>query len=344
MARPLRIDVQDGWYHTMSRGIERRVIFWDTRYYEHFLELLGEMSERYQVQVHAYALLPNHYHLILRTPQANCSQALQWLNVSYGAWFNAKRQRVGHVFQGRFRSTLIDEEGAWLLMASMYLHLNPVRITGLELGKRANRAESSGGTVPDKEKVRERLEVLRAYPWSSYRACAGYASAPPWLHTEELRRRAGGVHAYRRIVQAHVARGWDPSEFETLKEKVILGGAAFIVQAKAWVGSVSPEQPDRRQVARRVSFDQVKSVVENEKGEAWDDYSTRRGDWGRPLTLLLARQRCGLTLAEIGTLAGGLSYKTVGKSIERMAARLRQDRKLQQIHRRCLAQMSNVET
>lgn len=83
MARPLRIDVKDGWYHTMSRGIEGREIFCEDRYYEHFLELLEEMTGRYAVQVHACALLGNHYHLILRTPQANASAAMQWLNVSY---------------------------------------------------------------------------------------------------------------------------------------------------------------------------------------------------------------------------------------------------------------------
>ena len=105
-----------------------------------FLGLLGEMSERFGVEVHAYVLMGNHYHLILRTPNANASRAMQWLNVSFSAWSNAKRQRVGHVFQGRFRSTLIDGEGAWLLTASAYLHLNPVRVSSLGLGKTASKA------------------------------------------------------------------------------------------------------------------------------------------------------------------------------------------------------------
>ena len=77
MTRPLRIDVENGWYHVMSRGIERRAIFLEDSYRLHFLELLSEMSSRYSVQVHAYVLMDNHYHLILRTPGANCSQAMQ---------------------------------------------------------------------------------------------------------------------------------------------------------------------------------------------------------------------------------------------------------------------------
>ena len=93
--------MEGGWYHVTVRGIERRAIFKDKRDHGHFLELLEEMSERYGVEVHAYALMGNHYHLLLRTPRANASVALQWLNVSYSVWFNKKRERAGHVFQGQ---------------------------------------------------------------------------------------------------------------------------------------------------------------------------------------------------------------------------------------------------
>lgn len=98
MARPVRVDVNGGWYHVTARGIERRAIFEDVRDHEHFRELLPAMGERYGVQVHAYVLMGNHYHLLIRTPQANASAAIQWLNVSYSAWFNRRRGRVGHVF------------------------------------------------------------------------------------------------------------------------------------------------------------------------------------------------------------------------------------------------------
>lgn len=133
MSRPVRVDVADGWYHTMARGTERRTIFRDERDCRHFLDLLGKMSERYGVKVHGYALMGNHYHLLIQTPARNCSQAMQWLNVSYSAWFNRRGGRVGHVFQGRFGSSLIQGRGDWVLVCSTYLHLNPVRVTGLEL-------------------------------------------------------------------------------------------------------------------------------------------------------------------------------------------------------------------
>ena len=131
MARPLRVNVRGGWYHVTARGLERRQIFSSERDHEHFLELLEEMWKRYGVEVHAYALMGNHYHLLLRTPEANASEAVQWLNVSYSVWFNKKRDRWGHVFGGRFASVLIDSEGSWALNASVYVHLNPVRVQGL---------------------------------------------------------------------------------------------------------------------------------------------------------------------------------------------------------------------
>ncbi len=95
MARPLRVDVENGWYHVTARGIERRSIFDDEREHVHFLELLEEVVDRFRVIVHTHVELGNHYHLIVQTPEANLSQAIQWLNISYVAWVNRRRERVG---------------------------------------------------------------------------------------------------------------------------------------------------------------------------------------------------------------------------------------------------------
>ena len=84
MARPLRLEVQDGWHHVTARGNERRVIFRDDEDRLAFLDLLAACTERFGVVVVAYVLMDNHYHLVLRTPLANLSRAVQWLNVSYG--------------------------------------------------------------------------------------------------------------------------------------------------------------------------------------------------------------------------------------------------------------------
>ncbi len=344
MARPLRIDIEGGWYHVVSRGIERRAIFLDDSFCLHFLDLLGGMSERFGVEVHAYVLMGNHYHLILRTPYANASQAMQWLNVSFSAWSNAKRQRVGHVFQGRFGSTLIDGDGAWLLKASAYLHLNPVRVSALGLGKSTSRTESMGLVKPDKETIRERLRVLRAHRWSSYRSYGNYAAAPDWLVTGDILERAGGRERYRRLVQSYVTRGIDPDEFSDFIERVAVGSREFLEQARKWVKAVSPEHSDRSFVAIRIPFDKIVKVVESVKGEQFADFRDRHGDWGLAMVFHLARQHSGLTLQQIGDMAGGMAYKTVFARIKYLKRKMRMDASLQGAYDQCKNQLSIIET
>src|SRR5690242_2310196 len=109
MARLLRIQLPDGRFHLTARGNERKAIYRDHDRF-HFLELLTEMIERYAVQLHAYVLMDNHYHLLLQTLEANLSQAMQWLNVGYGVWFNRRHCRVGHLFQGRFKALVVEDD------------------------------------------------------------------------------------------------------------------------------------------------------------------------------------------------------------------------------------------
>ena len=88
MARQIRHNVEGGWYHITTRGMRRRDIFSCDRDREHFIGLLQGLVERYGIVLHAYVLMDNHFHLLIETPHANASRALQWLNLSYAAWFN----------------------------------------------------------------------------------------------------------------------------------------------------------------------------------------------------------------------------------------------------------------
>jgi putative transposase len=94
MTRPIRINVAGGWYHVTGRGTERRVIYEEEAEYAHFLDLLAEMRGQYRLRIHAYVLMPNHYHLLIETPEANLSSAMQWLNTSYGMLRNPGRIRT----------------------------------------------------------------------------------------------------------------------------------------------------------------------------------------------------------------------------------------------------------
>ena len=159
--------------------MERRVIFHDDSDRQHFLELLAELPERFGVLLHAYVLMPNHFHLLLETPEANLSRTGQWLNVSYSIWFNRRHRRSGHLFQGRFGAVIMEDD-AWFQEVGRYVHLNPVRIhrLGLDKGQREASAKIGLAAAPSAELVAERLATLRNWKWSSYPAYAGYTDAP----------------------------------------------------------------------------------------------------------------------------------------------------------------------
>ena len=108
MARPLRINRAGVWFHIAARGSDRKDIFLEDSHRWHWLELLEELAHRFRLHVHAYVMMSNHYHLLVETPEANLSAAMQWLQTSYSMWFNRKRGRVGPLFQGRYKAVLVE--------------------------------------------------------------------------------------------------------------------------------------------------------------------------------------------------------------------------------------------
>jgi len=329
MARPLRISFPGAWYHVTSRGQERRPIFLEDRDREHFLEVLDEMVSRFRVQVHAYVLMDNHYHLIVETPEANLSRAIQWLNVSYAAWFNCRHRRSGHLMQGRFKAILV-EQTAWALELSVYVHLNPVRVAGLGLAKSQRKAEAAGRQLPPaRALVTQRLAALRTYRWSSFRAYAGYATAPDWLTCRPLVQRAGGhTGDYRALVENRLKQGGIEAPWAQLKSGLALGTQAFLEQVRRGV-VVGRETEGKRLWKRRRTWAEVLQAVEAVKREPWSAFAERHGDAGRALVYAAARAFAGLTLAEIGAASGGVDYAAVGVAIRRLVMRRVHDTKLE---------------
>ena len=126
MARPWRIQYPDAIYHVTSRGNNRQEIFLEDEDRRLFLDTLAAVISRFNLHLFAFCLMSNHFHLFLRTPQANLSRAMQWLIGTYTRRFLGRHRRGGHLFQGRFKAALVADEGHWLNL-SLYLHLNPVR-------------------------------------------------------------------------------------------------------------------------------------------------------------------------------------------------------------------------
>lgn len=126
MARAYRLQGEGLLYHITSRGDGRKDIFRNDTDCAKFLEYLKAVKDKYKVYIYAYCLMANHYHLLVETSQPNISKAMQQLNTAYTVYYNVKRGKSGHLFQGRFKSMIVDKD-SYLLELTRYIHLNPVR-------------------------------------------------------------------------------------------------------------------------------------------------------------------------------------------------------------------------
>jgi len=330
----------------MARGFQRQPIFVDDNDRRHLLELLEKMVERYHVVVHAYCLMPNHYHLLLQTPHANASRALHWLNTGYSVWFNRCHGRSGALFQSRYKSILVEDGGGWALSCAVYIHLNPVRIRQLGLDKTAQ-AKMKTGVAPEMEPaevqklIAARLEQLRGYAWSSHRVYTGMVAAPNWLTCSDILARAGKDRphdAYRGYVEALLGAA-EPGDAPEFANPLVLGTPSFQSRARGRVLVSPAPTADSLAWKRLLSFSEVVHCVEQVKGEPWDLFVNRHKDWGRDLALYAARHHGGATLRNLGQEVG-VSAFAVGQSVLRFGRKLQKDPVLSGVYSKLLALLS----
>ena len=349
MARPLRIERPGGRYHVTARGNERKAIFRNDPDRVHFLGLLPELGERFGARVHAYVLMDNHFHLMLETPEANLSRSMQWLGASYSIWFNRRHQRAGHLFQGRFKSVIIEDDAGWQEVGR-YLHLNPVRVSAFELNKRQQAASREGlVAAPAPAVLARRLQVLRDYRWSSYRGYAGYSAPLDWVWLEPLGRLCGGKTqrerraALRQYTEQALRQGAIERPWDRLIAGLVLGTEEFAQKLRRSIGGNAREQRQLKALSRPVSWPQIVAVLEKARAEKWNEFSRRHGDWGRDAGLWLGRRVGRLKLAELGALVGGLDYAAVGQALSRFGKRLQKETKLRRELLKLESDLSNVE-
>ncbi|MFA0110275.1 transposase [Vibrio breoganii] len=204
MSRPLRLEFAGALYHVTARGNERNWIFFQDDDFTLYLTVLDEVCERYNWVIHAYCLMSNHYHLLLKTPDGNLSKGMRQLNGVFTQKINRKHNRVGHLFQGRYKSILVDQE-TYLLELCRYIVLNPVRAKMVD--------------TPDE------------WQWSSWHSTVGNISSPDWLSTDAIllqfaRERAKAIDAYKRFV----AEGVGADVWANLRQQVFLGDEAFVAK------------------------------------------------------------------------------------------------------------------
>ncbi|MGH8129042.1 MAG: transposase, partial [Gammaproteobacteria bacterium] len=187
----------------MARGNAHEAIFDDDNDRYAFLDRLGRACERFDWRVWAYCLMGNHYHLLVETLKPSLSRGMREINGTYTQAYNRRHDRVGHLFQGRYKAILVDRDN-YLLELSRYIVLNPVR---------AALCEHAG-----------------EWPWSSYRAVAGRAASPSWLASQStLSLFASEPHRARRAYARFVADGVaGPNPQQQLVGQLFLGDEQFV--------------------------------------------------------------------------------------------------------------------
>lgn len=282
MSRPLRLEFAGAVWHVMARGNDRKPIFADDRDREVLLEVLGRVVAATRWRVHAYVLMPNHYHLLLETPEPNLSRGMRQLNGVYTQRVNVRHGRTGHVFQGRFKGILVERD-AHLLELCRYLVLNPVR-AGL-------------------------VSAPGDWPFSSYRATAGLAPPPAWLETawtldQFESARGSRTQAFRAFVAAGVGSGYSP--WEEVEDQLYLGGAAFRARLQAVRPDVAraPEIPRAQRALVRPTLETIVREVCAASELGPSALLRRNASTGRMQVAWLGRNEGGLPLGEIAPALG----------------------------------------
>jgi len=241
MARKLRVEYPGAIYHVMNRGDRREPIFKDDKDRQCFVATLGEVCEKTGWEVHAFCLMPNHFHLVVETPQANLVAGMKWFLGTYTSRFNRRHKVFGHLFSGRYKSLIVDGSGnGYLRTVCDYVHLNPARAKLL---------------TPE--------QALREYRWSSW---PEYLKRPgrrwPWLRVDRLlgesrvpKDSVAGRQHLEDCLEAR-RRSEEPGAYKGVRRGWCLGDKQFRKELlAAMAGRMGPEQyrTERRESAEEAA-------------------------------------------------------------------------------------------
>ena len=276
MSRPPRFEYPGAWWHVTNRGVEQRDIFCDHDDHTMFMECLASTVPDLAWRLHAYVLMNNHFHLFVETPQPTLSEGVKEIEESYARTFNRKWARVGHLFQGRFKTRLVDSE-RYVLNVSRYIVLNPVR---------AGLSRTPG-----------------EWQWSSYRATAGMTTCPSWLTTTAILDHFDPWDPVRARVEYCRFVG-DPNAvderlWDGLADRLCLGGPEFVARVNEQIER-DRKPRERAIVWRDATLDQVRTIVVDTTGRDIRTHSSTT----RMLFAYLARSQTRASVAEIAGALG----------------------------------------
>ncbi|MEA2013896.1 MAG: transposase [Thermodesulfobacteriota bacterium] len=330
MTRPLRIQFEDACYHVTCRGNARQDIFLDDSDRLFFLGLLQRSSEIYQVRILAYALMTNHFHLLVKTPLANLQEFMRHFNISYTSHFNKNHRRVGHLYQGRYKSFLIDADN-YLMEVSRYIHLNPVRV----------RAQ-------DSLSLTERQQSLNRYPWSSYPGYISESQRKSLITYSDVLHyfgddNSGARQQYAQFVEDGLSEDIE-SPLAKGKGHGIIGTSEFIERIKNRFldRDRDRELPAVKSIIGYISPETILSTISEYTGVPENAFLKKgyKGGIARVLAMELLYRYGWMNQREIGALMG-IDYSAVSVGRARFRKILEKDKELLRLHQRiksCLIQ------
>ena len=316
MARPLRIQYPGAVYHVTCRGNEKREIFRDDKDRKTFLEILSQSIEIYNIRLYSYILMSNHFHLLIETPLGNLGEFMRQFNITYTSYFNRRHKRVGHLYQGRYKSIVVDKD-EYLSVLSRYIHLNPIRTKQVK-GKAGE----------------EKIEILMNYNWSSLPGYITKGKKEKIIDYEKVLDEYGGDNAkgrkaYEKRIKEDIAQGLE------IRDKIIgqsiIGGEEFIewIKEKFIKGERDRECPPLRDLQRYRAKEEIMRVITKETGKSFEEIKAE----GRNL-----RQIAMDILYRIGSIKGveigkmfRVDYSTVSQGRKRLREKMQKDKKLREL-------------
>jgi len=301
MARKLRVEYEGAIYHVMNRGDRRELIFLDDEDRQRFLTTLGDACAKTGWQVHALCLMPNHFHLVVETPQPNLVAGMKWLLGTYTGRFNRRHKFFGHLFSGRYKALIVDGRGnGYLKTVCDYVHLNPARAKLL---------------TPE--------QPLSEYAWSSW---PEYLKSPakrwPWLRVDRLQGEyripqdsaAGRRHLAECLEQRRAAE--DGQAYKTIRRGWFLGND---VLKQELLGQMAERKGPEHYGAERRESELAKAerllAVELKKVR-WSEADLARQRKGHPVKVRLAQQLRAHTTLTVGQIAKRLQMGSRGYAVQ----------------------------
>ncbi|MCK5805926.1 MAG: transposase [Lentisphaeria bacterium] len=325
MARPLRVEFPGACYHVICRGNFRFPVFAEERDRDLLLKCLVRFAESFHVRVRAYCLMTNHFHGYVQTEEANLGRFMQSFLTSFTIAYNRRHHTSGHVFQGRYKAFLVEDQTSHSSEVSRYVHLNPVRIPSLE-GART-------------EKLQRGIRECR---WSSYGAIIGLRRCPKWLKREDVLRGLGRTMrerqgAYAQFVEQALTKGlWDP--WEAAVAQTIIGSDSFVDRIRRALTdlaedvNIRSESGQRRTLQAWCSLAEVKEAVGAAYGCGEKMLLRRRSRNNEPrqVLLYLAGVYCRgrQSLSELGLQLGPVTVAALSRARNVMTQRIRDSAEL----------------